>query len=287
MIHKLALGTVQFGLNYGINNHLGQVPPQKVEEILSICQDYGMDTLDTAHAYGTSEQVLGLCNLRKFQIISKLPNIEVNQVATVFEESLANLKRQQIYGYLVHSFAIYQQEPAIWEKLQQLRAKGRVQKIGFSLYHTEELTFLLDNHVDFDIVQLPYNILDQRFEPYFSILKEKEIEIHIRSVFLQGLFFKSIPHLPKHFKSIVPKLIQLNKFKEKHHLSTVKTCLGFVLQNPNIDKVVFGVDTPQQLLDNLTTVQEVTQSLVQINWSQLNVLQEDDLQIIHPAFWKI
>ena len=196
-VNKLVLGTVQFGLDYGINNQFGQVHQDEVGQILRWAKKSGINTFDTSSAYGSSESVLGRSlseNNLQFQIISKYPQSKEN-VATVFASSIEKLHQQKLYGYLVHHFEFYQSHPQLWEEMKQLKAEGKVEKIGFSLYDINQLQYLLDNRVEFDILQFPYNLFDRQFDVYLPQLKQSGVEIHTRSVFLQGLFFKDLGSL--------------------------------------------------------------------------------------------
>ncbi len=166
---KLILGTVQFGLNYGVNNQSGQVSKESVETILSLASNKGIKILDTSSAYGTSEKVLGEVlneNDMKFRIISKYPRSS-RSVKTIFEESLYTLNQKKLYGYLIHHFDFFRKKQEIWRDFLLLKEEGKVTKIGFSLYNVDELKFLLDRDIAFDILQFPYNIFDRQFEKFF------------------------------------------------------------------------------------------------------------------------
>lgn len=195
--NKLVLGTVQFGLDYGVNNQSGQVQQSEVNKILQLAKESGIKKIDTSSAYGTSESVLGKSlseNNLQFHIISKYPQSE-NSVAAIFASSLEKLQQKKLYGYLVHHFEFYQSHPQLWEKMKDLKAEGKIDKIGFSLYNTDQLQYLLDNEVVFDVLQFPYNLFDRQFDTYLLYLKQCGVEIHTRSVFLQGLFFKNVRKL--------------------------------------------------------------------------------------------
>ena len=155
--NKLVLGTVQFGLDYGVNNQSGQVQQSEVNKILQLAKESGIKKIDTSSAYGTSESVLGKSlseNNLQFHIISKYPQSE-NSVAAIFASSLEKLQQKKLYGYLVHHFEFYQSHPQLWEKMKDLKAEGKIDKIGFSLYNTDQLQYLLDNEVVFDVLQFP------------------------------------------------------------------------------------------------------------------------------------
>lgn len=206
---KLVLGTVQFGVNYGINNISGQVPLDEVRTILRIAAKNGVKTLDTSSAYGNSEIVLGnaLKNTDfQFDIVSKYPKSDLG-VREIFQKSLDNLGVKSLYGYLVHHFEFYQEHPEIFSEMTALKNEGKIHKIGFSLYNVGQLNYLMDNNVKFDILQFPYNIFDRQFEPFMTDLTNRGVEIHTRSAFLQGLFFKDTNFLPEKLKPLDRKSV--------------------------------------------------------------------------------
>ena len=251
--NKLIIGTVQFGLNYGINNMSGQVSIDEADKILALAKKANVCFIDTSSAYGNSEKILGtiLDNYpRSFNVISKYPQSD-KSVYDMFKESLKQMKQSRLYGYLVHHFDFYKKNPSIWDSFLRLKEQKLVQKIEFSIYHIEELEFLLNNKVKFDLVQFPYNIFDRQFAPYLSILKNLGVEIHTRSVFLQGLFFKEILSLPQKLLPLKSHLNELHKYCDAHSISIEKLALGFVTSNPLIDKVLIGVDGIKQFEKNI------------------------------------
>jgi len=177
MISKISLGTVQFGQDYGIANR-GKIPKSEVAQILDYAKSVGIECLDTAFNYGESELVIGEY-LREhpgsFKIVSKFSSLE--QVEEFLEKSLERLGVDELYGYLLHRFEDIKENGKNWNEMVSLRKLGKVKKIGFSLYSPEELAFLLDKKINFDIVQIPYSVFDRRFEQYFDILKNKKIEL--------------------------------------------------------------------------------------------------------------
>jgi len=284
-VNKIVLGTVQFGLNYGINNASGQVEPKEVEAILKLAYENGICTLDTSAAYGNSEIVLGkalgLSN-HSFNVISKFPQCG-KDVKEVFDNSLINLRAKGLYGYLVHHFDHYISHPEVWEDMSFLKKQGFIRKIGFSLYTVSQLQYLLDNKVQFDILQFPYNLLDRQFEPFIEKLKLYGVEIHTRSVFLQGLFFKDV-------HTLTDKLLPIKKYLEKLHeycgvngISMERLALTYVASNTNIDGVLIGVDNCQQLQANVDALQSgIRQEDIDFV-SSINVLEKE---LLNPVNWK-
>lgn len=283
---KVALGTAQFGLNYGINNKTGKVSSSEAFEILRLALKNKIDLIDTAYAYEDSEGIIGnfLKENNSFKIVSKLPKDCGKNTEEIFHSSLERLSSKKIYGYLVHDFKMFREKPRIWDELKELKKKGLVRKVGFSLYHTDELDYLLGKNIDMDLLQFPYNIFDRRFERYFSSLKEKAVEIHTRSVFLQGLFFLSDEQLDaKNLMLAKDKVGKLRDISKKQSIPLNALCLCFVLSNPLIDKVIIGIDSLTQFRNDL----EAEKYLVKTKkiYQLLQELRCDDENIIVPDKW--
>jgi aryl-alcohol dehydrogenase-like predicted oxidoreductase len=249
----LALGTVQFGLDYGIKNKRGCVPEAEVRSILAAAKAGGVDTLDTAVAYGKSESVLGrtIEGSEGFSIISKMPAAARAGIREELKGSLARLACGSIYGYLLHSFTSYRENPGLLWELAECREEGLVQKIGVSLYRPEEAEALVADDVPLDLVQVPYSILDRRFERVFDLLKTRGVEIHVRSVFLQGLFFMDAKELAPRFESVRKSIGQLQRLARDSGLGIAGLCLGFASLAQAVDRVVIGVDGLADLAANL------------------------------------
>ena len=283
--NKLVLGTVQFGLDYVVNNQSGQVQQSEVNKILQLAKESGIKKIDTSSAYGTSESVLGKSlseNNLQFHIISKYPQSE-NSVAAIFASSLEKLQQKKLYGYLVHHFEFYQSHPQLWEKMKDLKAEGKIDKIGFSLYNTDQLQYLLDNEVVFDVLQFPYNLFDRQFDTYLLYLKQCGVEIHTRSVFLQGLFFKNV-------RKLTDKLLPMKKYLEKLHeycgisgISMEQLALNYVVSHPNIDGVLIGVDNCQQLQANVDALQN---GLRQEDIDFISSINVSEKELLNPVNWK-
>ncbi|MEO1945717.1 MAG: aldo/keto reductase, partial [Candidatus Thioglobus sp.] len=155
---KLALGTVQFGLDYGVTNHDGQVAIDEVKNILDYAKDKGIGTLDTASGYGNSEQVLGEVGVNNYRIITKTTPLKngVDGVIKGFHQSLDSLNIGQVDGLLIHNIDDTKDKRfgELFHKLNELKEEGMIKKIGFSTYTPEQVNFLLENF-DFDLIQVP------------------------------------------------------------------------------------------------------------------------------------
>lgn len=248
-LSKLALGSVQFGLDYGINNADGIVQFEEVKRILDIAFSNNIRTIDTARLYGNSEAILGQIDLNNWQIVSKFSSkLDENSMADEFLLSTKHLQLKKLYGYIAHSADVLIKNPIYWGQLKSLKDQGLISRIGFSIYKPEQLEKLLDLGCIPDLVQVQYNLLDRRFEPYFEPLKNLNCEIHTRSAFLQGLFFKE--HIPDYFLPIKSILKEI-QFLYPNTFERAAFLLAFCLKNPLVDKVVIGVQSAKELQDNI------------------------------------
>lgn len=247
---KVGLGTVQFGLPYGISNKAGQTDSIEVTKILKTAKTYKIQVLDSASAYGNSEDVLGQNDLSSFKMVSKFMPDSMEDISNQLETSLEKLGIQKLHGYLAHRPLNILENPAQWDKLLEFKSKSKVDKIGFSLNEPMELEQLIDKGYIPDLIQVPYNYFDRRFEPYIKDLKKEGCEIHTRSAFLQGLFFMNPNRLDDFFEEVKLPISQLQK---KEFLNGA--LLKFAVQQPFIDRVIIGVETNKQLVENLTNLE--------------------------------
>lgn len=275
-ICKIVLGTVQFGCQYGINS-AGRPNEEEVRRILAYSAEAGITKLDTSSAYGDAEKVLGKCmpNGAQFQIISKYPETELS-VRDMFMVSLRDLRVEKLYGYLLHLFSIYKANKSIWHDFQALKQEGLVEKIGFSIYTPDELEMLIQDQVEFDILQVPRSILDRKFDAYLPMLKERGVEVHVRSTFLQGLFFKERNALPEKLQPLKPYLQQMDEYAQMHQMSISEVAMNYNLQNENIDGVLIGVDSLAQLQTNL---QMVSDRVVDLD------IDVQEKELVNPVNW--
>ena len=285
MITKLALGTVQFGAVYGINNKTGRVPERDADAILRRAYSAGIDTLDTSRAYGESEPVLGriLRPDAPFKVISKFIAAPGATPQGLLAESRARLKADKLYAFLYHRFSDFRDYPGWYEEFLLLKAGGAVEKTGFSVYYPREARFLLDSGVKFDILQLPYSVFDRRFEPLFPALREAGVEVHVRSVFLQGLAFMKPVELPPGLAGIKGKLERLRAVSQKSGIPASALCLCFGLLNDGVDRVVIGVDGLTDLESSLAGAARKDE--VAKVYDELCLLREDDEDLLLPFKW--
>jgi aryl-alcohol dehydrogenase-like predicted oxidoreductase len=253
---KLMLGTVQFGITYGAFNATGQVTVSQVSAMLDCAAQAGITLLDTARAYGASENVLArVAAPSRFDIVSKCPDLltaedPVSTLRAAFDASCDTLGVTQLYGYLLHNAADLER-PGIWDTLQALRDQGRVRKIGVSGYAAEEVQRLCDTY-PLTLVQLPANVLDPWYDQ--STLPEA-VELHVRSAFLQGFLLGDPDNLPSH---LVPWRATLEQFRAEaaaQGLTPLQGALAPLLSCPRITRVAVGADSLGQLKEIVQAVQ--------------------------------
>jgi aryl-alcohol dehydrogenase-like predicted oxidoreductase len=283
---KIALGTVQFGMDYGINNKRGKIPEAEVFEILEEAARSGIDTLDTSYGYGDAEMVLGCFTAKagkKFNIVSRVPSCGYGKITEALNDSLKRLHVSSIYGFLVRDLEDYRKEPKIWYELTTLKKIGKIKKVGFTLYLPSDLDLILKNGIKPDIIQVPYSVFDQRFAPYFADLKKMGTEIHVRSVFLQGLVFKTADELSPYFEAMKEKLVRLHKLADGAGISVACLCLNFALLNEFVDKVLVGVDKLEDLKEIMDSA--TSNDKVKPLTSELAGLREENEELLLPYKW--
>jgi aryl-alcohol dehydrogenase-like predicted oxidoreductase len=277
---KLALGTVQFGLDYGVTNHDGQVAIDEVKNILDYAKDKGIDTLDTASGYGNSEQVLGEVGVNNYRIITKTTPLKngVDGVIKGFHQSLDSLNIGQVDGLLIHNIDDTKDKRfgELFYKLNELKEEGVIKKIGFSTYTPEQVDFLLENF-DFDLIQVPFNVFDTRLVEggQLKALKKKNIEIHARSVFLQGVLL-SFDSLSDYFSTWDTQFEQYQGLVREKELSLLEYALNFALNTQELDKILVGVDSVNQLTDIVNAFKSDV---------DLKAFKIDDINLLNPNLW--
>lgn len=253
---NLALGTAQFGARYGIANQVGQVSLTEGASILKLAKKFGICTLDTAVSYGDCEQRLGQIGVDGWQIVSKLPSIPngtieiIQWIKAIVTSSLRNLGVTNLYGILLHHplELLERNGDQIYIGLQELKKAGIVKKIGISIYEPIELDNIC-NRFQFDLIQAPFNILDQRLirTGWMNRFAEVDIELHVRSVFLQGLLLMKSNERPQEFKKWSSLFHCWDEWIKEVGLTPHEVCLNYVLSFPQISKIVVGVESAKQL----------------------------------------
>lgn len=287
MIGKLGLGTVQFGIPYGIANNAGQTKHDEAAAILAAARAQGIDTLDTAVNYGESESVLGAIGIRDWNVVTKLPALPEGQeeverwVAEQVDASMSRLGLDRLHALLLHrpDQLLGSSGPALLRGLQRQKSEGRTSKIGLSIYGPDELGPLFAL-ADFDIVQAPVNVLDDRMltSGWAARLRDRGIEFHARSAFLQGLLLMARGNRPERFQRWDHLWQDWEEAVTQQEVTPLEACLHFVLRHPEIDRVVVGVDSLPQLREIVAAASG--KSFTPPVWSG-----PVDPDLINPARW--
>ena len=287
---KLILGTVQFGLNYGINNSKGKPSFETVKNILDIAYSKGIKILDTAEAYGDSQEVLGNYHQQsdnKFDIITKYSANRKDLSDDIIERvktDIETLNVSSLYCYMYHSFddfiLFYKRDK---EGIGYLKKKGLIKKFGVSVYTNEEIKKVLETK-EVDLIQLPFNLLDNKNLRGNTIqeAKDKGVEIHTRSAFLQGLFFKDTDSLKTSIQPLKENLDLIYDTAKKGNIEIQNLALGYVYNQKNIDNVLIGVDTVEQLEMN---IKSVNFKLLDETINNINKIKIKETGLLNPSNW--
>ena len=287
---KLGLGTVQFGTDYGLNSLDGQVRPQEVKKILNYARSKQIVLLDTAPAYGNSEEILGGINNSEFQVVTKtrhfdtlkITNDEVSLLNQDFNNSLKKLNQIKIYGLLIHNAddLLKPGGEKILDLLQKFKQTNKLMKVGVSVYDHIKLHSILDNF-DRDMVQLPFNIIDRRMldSGMLASLYKKGIEVHARSVFLQGLLLMSAKLMPSKFNRWNNLWKLWHEWLHDNRISPVEASVRYAISFSEISKVLVGVDSVNQLKE---IYKASSGTLPKIP----DELQTTDADLLNPSNWE-
>ena len=286
---KIALGTVQFGIDYGINSTSGQVKSSKVLDILNYARSQNISLLDTAPDYGDSEQVLGDANTQDFKIVTKtrhfdqavISDQEVNLLISDFNQSLQFLKQKSVYGVLVHNADDLLKLGAdkIFKQLQIFKQRGLITKIGVSIYSDNQLKKIIENF-DIDLIQLPFNILDKRLmdSGILSKIHAQGIEVHARSVFLQGLLLMSEQNRPDKFNRWSGLWKIWHEWLNDSQITALEATIRYAISMPEISKVLVGVDNKDQLKEIIIASNGILPNIP-------TELHTNDINLLNPSNW--
>lgn len=295
---ELCLGTVQFGMDYGIRNQK-QPAVEDAVRMLDYATQNGIDNIDTANAYGTAEDVVGTFLQRKtiarnqLFIISKFkPNLldDVSEdkyydvMKANLENSLERLHTDYLDSYLLHS-ARYVWDDAIIDTLNRMKSEGYVRNVGVSVYEPEEAKKCIERS-NIDFMQLPYSIFDQRMSHagVFEKAEEDTIQIHSRSAFIQGLILMQEDEVPEFLKAARPIVRRIDVLCNRYEISRISLAMNYVKLQNRISHLVFGVDNIQQLRENIEVFkQDLPEDMVRdIAVEFANI----EANIVMPSLWK-
>ena len=291
---RLVLGTAQLGMSYGIANKTGQPNQKLATTIIQKAWTNGIQEFETAQGYGISENVLGrafsalgitkdVCVISKFD--PGLDHLNRDLMHNALDASLNKLNVQRLYGMLLH----HQESMTLWEKglkriCQTFIESGKVKYFGVSVYSPTAAIKAL-NLDGIDLIQLPSNILDRRFEQanVFTIAQEKGKHIYIRSTFLQGLLLMSLETIPNNMSYVKPILQRLDQLKKETGLTSQEIALGYIKMEVPEAQIILGVEETAQLNQNLLSWGKgYPPSLV----SKIKTLFKNvDETILNPVLW--
>ena len=292
MNSKLILGTVQFGLNYGINNTIGKMSEDKVFELLENAYDLGIKTLDTAEAYGNAHSVISNFHKqskKRFNIISKYSSSNFDYPIDLVERirvHCSNFNINYLEGYMFHSYNDFKMninnDPNV---LDNIKNSGLVKKTGVSVYANDEIEDLL-NFKNINLIQLPFNLFDNEYQrkEILEKAKKRNVEIHTRSVFLQGLFFKDINTLTNCLLPLKNNLSKLSLILKNYNISMDSLALNYPLNKTYIDKVLIGVDSLEQLKNNIKATENDFDKSI---YEKIDCIQIKNTKLLNPSNWKI
>lgn len=273
---KLGLGTVQFGQAYGVSNTRGQVPATDAAAILARAREAGVGLLDTAANYGQAEAVLAELDTSGFRIVTKTIGIAngVEAVVARARQSAAALKADTL---LVHAAADLA-DAALWPALQALKAEGVFRRIGISTYVADDPAGLAGRFRP-DVMQLPFSLLDQRLlaDGTLARLRDLGVEVHARSLFLQGLLF--LDRLPPKLAHAQPRLDAIKAQIAAAGTTPLAAALGFIGTRPEIAVGLVGVTALDELEAILAAAALPPPDL---DWAALAL---DDPLVLTPSLW--
>jgi aryl-alcohol dehydrogenase-like predicted oxidoreductase len=291
LVRRLTLGTAQFGMAYGATNIDGQVAECEALEILARAYEEGVRTIDTAAGYGSSEELLGrhLHEFPDMSVVTKSISIEgdeitvddVNRFRAGFEHSLARLQRSHVEGFLVHraNDLLKPGSERLLEFLIEIKRDGLAGRVGVSVYDASELDRVLKVFQP-DMVQVPINIFDQRLmtDGHLTRLRQSGIEIHARSVFLQGLLLAQSSTLPSYFSKFEGYFAQYEAFLARHALTKLIACLGIAFNQAH--RVVVGLTRKSELIDIICALNGMPGRL-----PDMRALRVENPLLIDPRTW--
>lgn len=292
---KIAIGTAQFGLNYGISNRNGITSIAEIKNIFNLAAQNNVEMIDTACLYGTSEYNIGLAlnKNHNFKIVTKTAKfLEVElkkcekKLNDNFLNSLKNLGQKSLYGLLFHDandlIKDVKKSGALWAAAENLKKKGLVQKIGVSVYNEEQINYIINNF-EIDLIQIPINLFDQRLLKSGCLvkIKAKNIEIHARSIFLQGLLLMRGGQLHKYFDPIKNDILNYYQTLEVSRINKLEGAIGFVKNIKEIDYAIFGMNNGDHFLEIISACNA---NLKDFDYLRFAI---NDEKFVNPAKWQL
>ena len=287
MKNKIILGSANFDQIYGIKKNF--IKKSEIKKLFNLALKNKIKTIDTSPLYNKSEKIIGLLNNNRFKIISKIPkppkNIKRENIKKWLKQnvmiSLKNLKIKKFECLLLHNAnsLLCKNGDEIYKGIRNMKINGFTSKIGVSIYDFNVLDKILKKF-KFNLIQAPFNILDQRLveKGWLKKLKKRKIEVHARSIFLQGILLLKHNQLPKKLIKLSKKLMVWENWLKKNKFSSLQVCLSFVLNQRQLDGIVVGYNNVNQLNQILKSKQ------LKNNFSLPN-LNIKNKKLIDPREW--
>jgi len=289
-ISKLSLGTVQFGLDYGIANSNGKPLQKDVDRIIEYVSNNGINCFDTAQAYGNSEQVLGesLKNIDEKIVISKLKsNIFRENLNINITKSLKNLNLSSLFGLLLHdSDILYDWKSEDTKSVNHLIDSKKIKYFGVSIYTSRDFELAIENE-NIKFIQIPFNLFDQRAykENWFEKAKKNNKLIFIRSIYLQGLLLMEKNKVPSNLESAKKYLDILDKYCKKLNITRNELSLSFVDTIAKDSMILFGCENITQAEENIKNYNNLNKLDVEIIYNLTEELSAINEKIYNPTKW--
>lgn len=289
---KLILGTVQLGVDYGINKKKPTLDQSL--EILNYCIKNNINTFDTAQDYGDCEEIISNITNKNVNIITKINFhskdknlIDYYLILEKVNKSLLNLKVKSLHTLLLHRFDDFKNKDLV-NDLFKIKNNGLINHIGVSVYTVEEAIEVLKDE-RFTVIQIPFNYLDNQWnnEEFKNLIKKRnEVEIHVRSIFLQGILVNEYKYWPKitgfDFEPIYNKITNLC---QKYNLTKLELVVGFIKSVKWIDSVLFGVDNIEQLKENIDLYKNTNELNQNILRECKQLFSDVPNELVNPVLW--
>lgn len=285
---RLVLGTAQLGADYGIAFTSKKITSRGFQSIMGVARDAGVNSIDTAMAYGDSQKILGEIGVGEWSITTKLPPVpdDITSIDKWYSEAIASslleLRVPKIDTLLIHDVNELSGRfgNALIKLLRSSKIKGDVINVGVSIYAPQEIAAFYQNFRP-DIVQCPYNIFDQRISTtgWLQKLTADNVKVHARSVFLQGIILREITELNSYFDPWYSNFDSWENFCRQNSFSKLQAALGFVKSEKRIKKIIVGVE-------NCNQIEQILEAY-QANSSQVFVSPCEDEALVNPLMWKI
>lgn len=285
-LQKLILGTVQFGLTYGINNTTGKPNELQVFEILKYAADNGIKMLDTASDYGNSEQLIGSFIAKNGLLFNLNTKFKGNTISLreQVQTSLYNMNLSHISTYFFHNFVDFKESKQYLDQLEELKANKLISKIGISIYSNEEFAEAIITP-QIDVIQFPFNLLDNINQrgALINAAKKNNKLLQVRSVFLQGLFFRGLADFPVNLNELKPYMVKIYEIAHNFNLEIEQLALAYAINQSEIDEVIIGVDSLHQLKRNIRFAEEAPNYKIMDEINKINV---KETELLYPKNWK-